>query len=188
MPRWAVWLVRFQVGLPYFYGGIAKLHPDWLSGEPMGGMLRAKDWLAPLAPVLPGGEYEAWFPLATTAFTFGGLLLDLFVVPALLWRRTRPIAYGAAVAFHLMNAVMFRIGVFPWFMIAATAVFFPPDWPRRLLKLRPPLGEYRLPGALARRAIVAALGLYIGVQVLVPLRHYLYAGDVSWTEADHPFS
>ena len=188
VPRWAVWLVRFQVGLPYLYGGIAKLHPGWLSGEPMGGMLRAKTWLAPLAPALPGGAWEAWFPALTAAFTFGGLLFDLLVVPGLLWRRTRPLAYAAAVAFHLTNATLFRIGVFPWFMIAATLVFFAPDWPAKLLRLRSPLGGYAPPGPRVRRAILAALAVYAAVQATVPLRHHLYPGNVNWTEAGHPFS
>lgn len=34
-PRWALWAVRFQIGLVYFYAGIAKLASDWLAGEPM---------------------------------------------------------------------------------------------------------------------------------------------------------
>src|SRR5690606_1826529 len=27
-PTWALWLLRAQVGIPYFYGGIAKLNGD----------------------------------------------------------------------------------------------------------------------------------------------------------------
>ncbi|MCA9068296.1 MAG: HTTM domain-containing protein [Planctomycetaceae bacterium] len=30
-----LWILRFQIGLPYFYGGIAKINPDWLQGQPM---------------------------------------------------------------------------------------------------------------------------------------------------------
>ena len=40
VPAWSVWLLRFQVAVPMFFGGIAKLNGDWLQGEP----LRA--WLA----------------------------------------------------------------------------------------------------------------------------------------------
>jgi hypothetical protein len=32
------------------------------------------------------------------------------------------------------------------------------------------------------------VGLYLAIQVLVPLRHWLYPGDVYWTEEGHRFS
>lgn len=35
IPIWTLWLFRFQLGIVYFYGGIAKLNADWLSGQPM---------------------------------------------------------------------------------------------------------------------------------------------------------
>jgi hypothetical protein len=50
----------------------------------------------------------------------------------LLWRRTRVLAYLAALAFHLTNWYLFNIGIFPWIMICATLLFFPPSWPRYL--------------------------------------------------------
>jgi hypothetical protein len=35
---------------------------------------------------------------------------------------------------------------------------------------------------------VAAVGVYLAVQALVPLRHLAYPGNVSWTEQGHLFS
>ena len=35
VPHWNVLILRFQLFVVYFYGGIAKLNPDWLAGEPM---------------------------------------------------------------------------------------------------------------------------------------------------------
>ena len=210
VPRWAVWLVRFQVGLPYFYGGLAKLEPHWLSGEPMANMLYdqqglADTWLAPLTDFLPGGSRADLFPDVALAFAYGGLLFDLLIVPALLWRKSRLPAYAAAVLFHLMNATLFTIGVFPWFMIAATLIFFPPDWPRRLLRAILPGGlaarlhlvgpraapggaAFAAPGVRARATAATLLGLYVMAQCLIPLRHHLYAGSPNWTEAGHLFS
>src|SRR5713226_4337900 len=34
-PAWTLWLLRAQIGVVYFYGGLAKIAPDWLHGEPM---------------------------------------------------------------------------------------------------------------------------------------------------------
>ena len=128
MPNWSLWLLRFQIGVPYFFGGVAKLNGDWLRAQPI------ESWLAARTDFPLIGQFftEKWMVFG---FAYGGLLLDLLVVPFLLWRKTRPFAFAVAVLFHLTNARLFSIGIFPWFMIAATAVFFHPGWPRRVLNL-----------------------------------------------------
>ena len=127
VPAWTLWLLRAQVGIPYFYGGIAKLNSDWIhGGEPM------RTWLRPLAKCQVGPIFTAdW---VVYGFVIGGLLLDLLVVPLLLWRRTRLFAFAAAVVFNLINAVIFDIGIFPWLMLGALLIFFPPDLMRRFAR------------------------------------------------------
>ena len=124
-PAWCLWLIRFMVAVPYFFGGIAKLSPDWLRGEPM------RNWLKSGMQVPE--SFKAFDPDFLGYFLcYSGLLLDLFIVPALLYKKTRPYAYVVILLFHLTNAFMFQIGIFPWFMIAATLLFFEPNWPRVL--------------------------------------------------------
>ena len=67
-----------------------------LDAQPM------KIWLAASTdlPVL-GQLFEQ--PWAPHAFSVAGAVFDLGVVPALLWRRTRPLAYAAVVAFHVIT-------------------------------------------------------------------------------------
>jgi hypothetical protein len=191
-PAWALWLLRAQIGLVYFYGGIAKLNVDWLQGEPM------RMWLARRTDFPVIGQYftAEWMVLS---FVWGGLLLDLLIVPLLLYRRTRWWAFLAAVAFHLMNARLFEIGIFPWFMLLATMIFFPPDWPRRVVSIfrrQPdpdPNLEHQAAAAIAptrvwQRAIIALWAIYLGVQLVAPLRHFAYPGRVDWTEEGHRFS
>ena len=136
--------------------------------------------------------------------SYGGLLFDLLVVPFLFWRRTRVPAYLAALAFHLTNWYLFNIGIFPWFMIAATLLYFPPDWPRTLVRrVWDPLRDRtqgthsRLAAVTGRamgrpnrieRGVVALLTLHLAVQLVFPLRHHLYPGDVAWNEEGHRFS
>lgn len=120
--------------------------------------------------------------------TYGGLLLDLFVVPLLILKKTRPLALAATVVFHLLNSRLFEIGIFPWFMIAATLLFLDPDWPRSFLE-RP---KVRMPARVSAQnagwATVGLLSVYFAVQMLVPLRHFAIPGDVNWTEEGHRFS
>src|SRR5690606_31415103 len=82
-PAWTLWLLRFQVGVAYTFGGIAKLNSDWLRGEPM------RNWLAERWGQMPS---ETW----VLFFSWGGALFDLLIVPALLWHRTRIPAFLAA--------------------------------------------------------------------------------------------
>ena len=48
--------------------------------------------------------------IAVILFAWGGLIFDLLIVPALLWRRTRLLAYLIAVGFHLANSQLWNIG------------------------------------------------------------------------------
>ena len=68
-------------------------------------------------------------------FSYGGLLFDLLIGFMLINRRTRLLALPLLLFFHLLNAFLFNIGVFPWLMIASTVVFFAPDFPERLFRL-----------------------------------------------------
>ena len=201
VPAWTLWLLRAQVGIPYFYGGIAKLNSDWLrGGEPM------RTWLSPLTKV-PGGGPIFTADWVVYSFVIGGLLLDLLVVPLLLWRRTRLFAFAAAVLFNLINAVIFDIGIFPWLMLGALLIYFPPGLMRRFARafMSPQEGflDAEPSPASAKPALIAEnnaalsgsqklvaglLAAYLVVQLLFPLRHYLYPGNVSWTEEGHNFA
>lgn len=185
VPVWALWLLRAQVAIPYFYGGLAKLNADWLRGEPIRAWLAERTEIPLIGPLLT----HEWAPLL---FAYGGLLFDLLVVPLLLWRPSRAYAFGAALVFHGLNAILFQIGVFPWLMLAATTLFLPPDWPRHLgLKLGDPppqASAQARPQGPSQLVTFVALGTYLAVQALVPLRHLVYPGDVNWTEEGHRFS
>lgn len=185
VPAWSLWLLRFQLALPYVFGGIAKLETDWLAGASLHSVFLSRQKDSVLAPLIS----QDWAPLL---FSWGGLFLDLGVVPLLLWKRTRVFAFAAATMFHLLNAMLFDIDIFPWFMIAATMMFFPPDWPRRFLKLptlpTPENWSERSSSPGARKLTVAALAAYAVLQVVLPFRPLLYPGNTNWTEEGHRFA
>lgn len=187
-PAWVLWALRFHVGVPYFFGGIAKLTPDWLLGQPMGLFLSTKTGIPVIGSILSwqgSGMACSWF----------GLLFDLLIVPALLWQRTRVPAYLLCIAFHLANSVLFQIHVFPWFMIVATTLFFDPSWPRKLLTVgragavtAGPGAASRGPGVGPRRWVLVAITAYVLFQCAWPLRSRFYGGETSWDERGHLFS
>lgn len=129
-----VWLVRFQVGVVYVFAGLAKLRSDWLvRALPLRLWLPARSDVPLVGPILELGATAHVLSIAGAAF-------DCAIVPLLLVGRTRLAAWSVLVAFHLATWLLFPIGVFPWLMIAAATVFFPPAWPRTLgarLRARP---------------------------------------------------
>ncbi len=182
-PAWTLWILRWQLAIVYFFGGIAKLNGDWLRGEPM------RLWLSERIDFPLIGRFFTvdWIPYF---FSYGGLLLDLLIVPLLLWHRTRWFALLAVAFFHLMNARLFNIGVFPWFALAGTVVLFlPPHW-LHFRWLGTSTQDYTVPATLTRshNLILALIMGYFAFQILIPLRHFLYPGDVNWTEEGHKFA
>jgi len=185
-PAWSLWILRFQLGVVYFYGGLAKLNWDWLNGDPM------RIWLAQRTgiPLIGGFLTEEWMVFF---FAYGALLLDLFAVPFLLWRRTRLFAFGILVAFHVLNSQLFSIGIFPWFMIFATVLFFDPSWRRfniwKRSKEPSPRHRQHITNLTKNQKIILALLLiFVLVQLSVPLRHFAYPGNVAWTLEGNYFS
>lgn len=189
MPLWGLWWLRFTITLPYFFGGIAKLNSDWLQGEPLRMWVMGKTDLNWIARLLA-------HPDILLGMSWGGMMLDLLVVPALLWRRTRLAAFLAVALFHFLNAQLFNIGVFPGLMLAATTLFFEPDWPLRLWRrlrrgaggedphsspLRPVIG-------MQQRLLLLLIASFCAVQLFLPIRHFFIPSRVDWTEEGHRYA
>ena len=200
VPVWVVWTLRAQLSAVYLFSGIAKLNPDWLfHAQPL------RIWLYNSSDILLIGALlkEPW---TAYAMSWAGAAFDLTIVGWLLWRRSRPWAYAVVVVFHVLTWLLFPIGMFPWIMMTVALIFFPPDWPLRLhAGLRLWSRHSRLRGNPARgapdgpphhdtriswgsRFAVGALVLLALVQILVPLRHWAYPGNVRWNEDGYRFS
>ncbi len=192
--RWVVWALRAQVGVVYVFAGIAKLNPDWLMhAQPM------RIWLYQHGdlPILGTQLQELW---VAYAISWAGALFDLTIVGWLLWNRTRLWAYIILVVFHLITWLLFpKLGIFPWLMIAGATVFLHPEWPLRALqklRVRWPVnvpatalqGNPYLQSSWMTRGAITALLIFALAQILIPLRHFVYPGNVRWTEEGYLYS
>ncbi len=183
VPAWMIGLLRFQVGVVYVFGGIAKLNTDWLRGEPV------RMWLANFLEESGRIGWE-WSEVVVWGIAYGGLLFDLLIVPLLCWRKSRRIGLVLMIGFHAINSQIFEIGLFPWLMMLATLVFLPAYQFRQLFPafhldtaaVKPLLNQRLSMG------LIGALFCYCLIQMSVPLRHFIYPGHVSWTEEGHRFS
>ncbi|MEM9190861.1 MAG: HTTM domain-containing protein [Myxococcota bacterium] len=193
VPRWTLLTLRLQLGLVYFYAGLAKLNHDWLiRGEPLATWLQTHTDLPLVGPLMD----ELWVALLAS---WTGAIFDLLVFPALLWPKTRRYAYAVVVVFHLMTALLFPIGVFPWVMMALTTAFFAPDWPRqawarirRATQSTTSESPKEASGPRDSRllpswAILLLAGWFL-IQFAVPLRFLVYPGNTHWTEEGYRFS
>jgi hypothetical protein len=183
VPAYCLYLLRFQVGVVYFFAGMAKFESDWLlHAQPLDIWLSARTSL----PIV-GALFEYRF--IAYVFSWAGFLFDTTIVAFLLWGRTRKYAYAVVLFFHAMTSLLFPIGMFPVIMVTAALIFFPPEWPRSVLRLPAvPAPAFRVP---SRRVFAGwlAVGLtFAALQIAFPLRRHLYGGNVLWHEQGMRFS
>lgn len=184
-PRWCFVLVVVQLGIVYTFASIAKINPDWLAGMPIKLWFQAKESYPIIGPLLQkeGAAYMV-------AYT--GILFDLLIVPMMLWRKTRILGFLLSLCFHIFNSIIFQIGIFPYLMLAALVFFFEPEKVRAwFFKQKPILDPTAVPDrhwetrALKMSFFKALLTIYLLIQLYLPLRHWLYPGNVNWTEEGH---
>jgi vitamin K-dependent gamma-carboxylase len=208
MPNWVWRIIQLQVLVVYFYGGIAKINPDWIfRHEPAISILKVPQmsWIS---------ESNFLRPFVTNMLVWGGLLYDLGVPILLLIRKTRGIAFILCLIFHLSNIFIFNtgesetIGEFPLVMIASCVLFFDPEvinkWLRKLpvnpFKPKPqqPVRKktqekqqatmHRPSAAHNYRFVLPFVSIYCFIQLLLPLRHYWITDNVLWTGEANDFS
>jgi hypothetical protein len=78
-------------------------------------------------------------------------------------------------------------------MLASTVLFLEPATLRGALAalspaLGTPRGQLHPPSRLRRAAVLGFLGVFALIEIAAPVRHWLYPGDVSWTEEGHRFA
>ncbi len=186
-PAWCLWLLRFMIGITYFYGGVAKINADWLKGEPLRMWLSGETNIPILGPLL---QYD-WM---IYFLSYSGLILDLFIIPALLFPKTRKWGFILIIVFHLLNTQLFSIGIFPWFMITATTLFLYPNWFRNIVngingdKWKLTTSSFPDEYIHKNNVILFFLGIWVMIQICLPLRHFFIPGNVHWTEQGHLYA
>lgn len=185
VPYWTLWVFRTLISVVYFYAGVAKMNEDWLRGEPLIHWLHSRQDIYLLGKLFEG-------PYLGILFSYAAILLDTFIGITLLIPKLRILCFLTLAFFHIMNKIIFNIGVFPWMMLASTTLYFEPDWLLRLIAwfnrkpyFRDPVTT-KLPNDYAKKGqkltkkqimILICLSIFLLYQVLVPLRHLLYPGN-----------
>lgn len=182
MPNWCKAIFVLQLFIVYTYASIAKLYPDWLDGTTVALLMKSKADYAIIGDLLQK-------PSLHYIIAYGGILFDGLIIPALLWKRTRKIAFFISIFFHLFNSIVFQIGIFPYLSLAFTLFFFEPKTIRNLFLKKKQLyekSEVKIPNNY--KLITSAFIIYLSVQLVLPIRHHFIKDDVLWTEEGHRLS
>lgn len=192
-PQWCTWLLMLQIAIVYFYAAIAKVYPDWLQGKPIEIWYSYKTFETPFWSQDFAAQLQQFFTSKSTVlfFSYTGILFDLLVIPFFLWNKySRTFALVASLIFHLTNSIIFQIGIFPYFALAFAVFFYKPGFIRRLFfKRKEPFQTVQNINLSKRFSPVQILLIiFIGIQVLLPIRHHFIPGKVLWTEEGHRLS
>ncbi len=182
VPFWTSLLLIVQIGLVYFYGGVAKIYPDWLNATPVQIFLSSKtDY-----PIVGSLFTKEWFHYL---LSYSGLFFDLLIIPLLLFRKTRIFGFILSVFFHLFNAIIFQVGIFPFLTLSFAVFFFKPETIRNtFLKKKPLYDKNEIVLPQRKNYYYVLIGIYFTIQILLPLRHWLIKDNVLWTEEGHRLS
>ncbi|MEZ4810220.1 MAG: HTTM domain-containing protein [Allomuricauda sp.] len=182
MHNWVRWTIILQLFIVYTYAAIAKIYADWLDFSIIEILMSDKNDYFLIGEFLQ----QKWVHKIVAFF---GIFFDLLIVPALLWKPTRKMAFGLAVFFHLFNSFVFRIGIFPYLSLAFTVFFFDPQTIRNLfLRTKKVVVDEVTVLPKNRNLVVGVLGVYFIVQLVLPVRHHFFKDDVLWTEEGHRLS
>lgn len=182
MPRWVMLVLILQVWIVYTYASVAKWYPDWLDTTVVALFMKGKQSYWFIGDFLQL-EWVHW------CIVYVGILFDLLIVPFLLWKRTRLLAFLISVFFHLFNSIVFQIGIFPYMSIAFALFFFSPELlQKRFLPKKQLYSAYEIIVPKYKKLLVAIFSIYFIIQIGLPIRHWFFKDDVLWTEEGHRLS
>ncbi len=191
--RWCIILLVLQLEIILIHAGLAKLTPDWLNLEPL------RMWMQGKRPEFPPIFTTLTNDIGIAIGAYGAIALHLLGAPLLFFKRWQIPVLCTYACFHVMNHLVFNIGIFPWFTLFASLLFLAPDWPRKLwAKIRaantlpaPALlnsSTSKSASTTGRVVILTLMTVWLIGQILIPLRHWSYPGNVAWNEDGHLFS
>lgn len=182
MFNWVRWIIILQLLIVYTYASVAKLYGDWLDFSIIEILMKSKKDYFLIGEILQ----QKWVHKIVGVF---GIVFDLLIVPALLWKPTRKVAFIFSIFFHLFNSIVFQIGIFPYLSLAFIVFFFEPKTIRNIF-----LRTKNIPSQITQNPpknqtlIIIVLGIYFIIQLVLPLRHHAFKDDVLWTEEGHRLS
>lgn len=191
IPLWTIGSIRLMMATVYVFAGLAKLNSDWLvEAMPLRLWLPANNDMPLIGPLF-NHLWVAYF------FSWFGAIYDLTIAFFLLNKKTRPYAYATVVVFHLMTALLFPIGVFPYVMMVSALVFFDTKQVDKVLQkiktvfralpVNTVYNNYTF-APIQQRVVSTLFVIFFIIQFIMPWRYLLNKEELFWTEEGFRFS
>lgn len=182
MPNWCRWVFIIQMTIVYTYGSINKVYTEWLDASVIKQFMLAKRDYYIIGEALQA-EWLHYF------LAYGGILYDGLIIPLLLYKPTRKVALVCSVFFHMFNAVVFQVGIFPFLSLAFILFFYDPKVIHKLfLKRKDYYDEVKIEIPKYQTVFKVLFISYFFIQIGLPLRHWFIPGSVLRTEEGHRLS
>ncbi|MFZ9848721.1 MAG: HTTM domain-containing protein [Flavobacteriales bacterium] len=187
VPFWMTAAIKLQLGMVYFFAGLAKINYDWLFNA-----MPLRLWLPPRQdmPIIGTLFTYTW---VAYFFSWFGCIYDLTIPFFLCFKKTRTWAYVFVILFHVLTGMLFYIGMFPYIMIVSTLVFFNADfhlkiiaWFNKLFRINST--DIYLPLEEKHSVLRNFLLLFFSIQIILPFRYAAYSGKLFWHEEGFRFS
>lgn len=192
VPQWTTDLLKVFTAILYVYAGLAKLNSDWLISA-----LPLKIWL-PSKNDLPILGWLFNYKITALVFSWFGCIYDLTIAFFLWNTRTRLLAYITVIIFHVLTAILFPIGMFPYVMIVAALIFFSADFHLKIIERISAVFKINqsliYPGIVfnypskKQKLLTGLFFIFLVIQLIVPFRYMFYPGELFWTEEGYRFS
>ena len=193
VPSWTIDCLKLLLAIVYIYAGIAKINTDWLIEA-----MPLKLWLTSKYDLPIIGEYflqEIWVHYL---MSWGGMIYDLTIPFLLLIKKTRNFAFFMVVFFHVFTRILFPIGVFPYVMIISSLIFFDNKFHITIIKkIKKIISSIYLnteklkiinANSTYNKFSFTVVLIFFIIQLLMPIRHMLYPGNIMWHEQGYRFS
>ena len=182
MPQWCSYILILQMFIVYTYGSIAKIYPDWLDTTVIEIMMKRKQDYFLIGELLQN-------KIVHYLLSYGGILFDGLIIPLLLYKPTRKLAFFTSIFFHLFNSIVFQVGIFPFLSLAFALFFFEPKTIQKIfLKKKSFYNKNEIIIPKYKKPLLLLFSIYFIIQFALPLRHWLIQDDVLWTEEGHRMS
>tara|TARA_B110000003_G_C16631592_1_gene526869 strand:+ start:733 stop:2082 length:1350 start_codon:yes stop_codon:yes gene_type:complete len=188
IPKWNIDIIKIMLVLVYFFSGIAKINFDWLINSMPLSLWLPQKYDIPLIGSLLSEKWVAY------SMSWCGMLFDVFIGFFLFSKSFRNYAYILVFIFHSLTAILFpSIGMFPYIMITLTVIFLDSKIHNSIIEKINSLFLFNQ-NTLKKRLtnnnkyVIAFLTLIMIIQLLFPLRHFLYDSKIFWSEEGYRFS
>jgi hypothetical protein len=181
VPFWMTAAIKLQLGMVYFFAGVAKINHDWLFNA-----MPLRLWLPPRQdmPIIGTLFTYTW---VAYFFSWFACIYDLTIPFFLCFKKTRTWAYIFVILFHVLTGMLFYIGMFPYIMILSTLVFFNAEfhlkviaWFNKLFRISST--EIYLPLEIKYSLLRNFLLLFFSIQIVLPFRYAAYSGSFFGTK------